>query len=50
MALIKCPECGAEISDKSNKCVKCGCPLNNTTEITSKPKKKKIILNGWSFA
>ncbi|MBD5511793.1 MAG: zinc ribbon domain-containing protein [Lachnospiraceae bacterium] len=27
MALIKCPECGAEISDKADKCIKCGCPL-----------------------
>lgn len=27
MALIKCPECGKEISDKSDKCVNCGYPL-----------------------
>lgn len=27
MALIKCPECGSEISDKSEVCIKCGCPL-----------------------
>ena len=27
MALIKCPDCGAKISDKSGNCVKCGCPL-----------------------
>lgn len=26
MAMIKCPECGKEISDKSNNCVYCGCP------------------------
>ena len=26
MALIKCIECGYEISDKSEKCIKCGCP------------------------
>ena len=24
MALIKCPECNKEISDKSNTCVHCG--------------------------
>ena len=35
MALIKCPECGKEISDKANKCPNCGCPTKN--------KKKKII-------
>ncbi len=27
MALIKCPECGAMISNKAQSCVKCGCPL-----------------------
>jgi hypothetical protein len=27
MALIKCIECGAQISDKATACVKCGCPL-----------------------
>lgn len=38
MALIKCPECGAEISDKSDKCVKCGCPLkSNDKKKNSKP-------------
>ncbi|MDD6070150.1 MAG: zinc-ribbon domain-containing protein, partial [Clostridiales bacterium] len=33
MALIKCPECGKEISDKSSQCNHCGYPLkqlNNT--------------------
>lgn len=29
MSLIKCPECGKEISDKSEKCVNCGYPLDN---------------------
>ena len=29
MALIKCPECGKEISDKSEKCIHCGFPLRN---------------------
>ncbi len=28
MALIKCPECGKEVSDQSEKCVNCGYPLN----------------------
>lgn len=30
MALIKCPECGKEISDKSDKCIHCGFPLRTT--------------------
>lgn len=28
MALIKCPECGKAISDKSQMCIHCGCPLS----------------------
>ncbi|MBR4003151.1 MAG: ribosomal protein L7/L12 [Clostridia bacterium] len=31
MALIKCPECGKEISDKSPACIHCGFPLDTTT-------------------
>ncbi len=27
MALIKCPDCGAEVSDMAPACIKCGCPL-----------------------
>jgi len=34
MALIKCNECGKEISDKATTCIHCGCP---------KPKQKKEI-------
>lgn len=39
MALIKCPECGREISDKANFCPGCGCPAsefkqNNVPEDT----------------
>lgn len=29
MALIKCKECGKEISDTADKCIHCGCPLHN---------------------
>lgn len=28
MALIKCPECGKEISDKASACPNCGCPVS----------------------
>ena len=28
MALIKCPDCGKEVSDKAKNCIHCGCPLN----------------------
>ena len=30
MALIKCAECGKEISDKAEKCVHCGFPIELT--------------------
>lgn len=29
MALIKCPECGKEISDKASACIHCGYPIAN---------------------
>ena len=35
MALIKCPECGKEISDKANVCIHCGFPLNEQKEDVS---------------
>jgi len=28
MALIKCPECGTEVSDRAEKCPKCAFPIN----------------------
>lgn len=31
MALIKCSECGKEISDKAEKCIHCGCPIKKQT-------------------
>ncbi len=36
MALIKCPECGREISDKAVSCPGCGCPVeasDNRTDL-----------------
>lgn len=30
MALVNCPECGKEISDKSKACIHCGFPLEDT--------------------
>lgn len=32
MALIKCPECGKEISDKASACPNCGCPSSEWSE------------------
>lgn len=36
MALIKCPECGKEISDRASSCPNCGCPISQTTQADSK--------------
>ena len=33
MALIQCPECGKEISDKAKACVHCGCPCSSTATV-----------------
>ncbi len=33
MALIKCPECGRDISDKSDKCIQCGYVIRNNDVI-----------------
>lgn len=30
MAMIQCPECGKEISDKATSCPSCGYPINST--------------------
>lgn len=32
MALIKCPECGREISDRAAACPHCGCPVSSATQ------------------
>lgn len=49
MALIKCPECNNEISDKSNQCIHCGYPLqiakNTECSINGKVHDLSFILN-----
>ena len=51
MALIKCTECGHEVSDKAQSCPNCGCPIGNVGIIQEEiidpePKKRK----GWIWA
>lgn len=43
MALIKCPECGKEISDKAEKCIHCGCPI--MTNFEQEEEGKVIVQN-----
>lgn len=38
MALINCPECGKEISDKAVSCPNCGCPITSSQEKTDDSK------------
>ena len=51
MAIIKCSDCGKEISDRAIACPHCGCPVDSkeiTETVVSVPKKKKS--KGWIFA
>ena len=34
MSLIKCSECGREISDKATACIHCGCPISASKPTT----------------
>ena len=48
MALIKCPECGREVSDKAAACIHCGFPLEkelNTKPLSNDTLKKIVISN-----
>lgn len=46
MALVKCPECGKEISDKAVNCPNCGCPKNDNISIEVE-EKGQITENGF---
>jgi formylglycine-generating enzyme required for sulfatase activity len=45
MALIKCPECKTEISDRADRCVKCGVSLRKANFTIPKIPSKKVILS-----
>lgn len=49
MALIKCPECGKEISDKATVCPNCGMPLRQedrgTYDVIITREKQKFLVN-----
>lgn len=46
MALIKCPECGKDISDKAPACIHCGFPLRLIkSEVEELPEKEIAIVN-----
>lgn len=35
MALINCPECGKQVSDKASACPDCGCPINTASSVSA---------------
>lgn len=45
MALIKCPECGKEISDKAEACIHCGCPASAVKQKATGPAVSAVPLN-----
>lgn len=48
MALITCPECGKEISDKSKQCIHCGYPLEqkNLCVLNGKEQDLSFLIDG----
>lgn len=51
MALIKCPECSSEISDKAKACPKCGCPIKEDVHFTEKEHRAtQSIKDGMNYA
>ena len=44
MALIQCPECSGQISDKAIICPHCGFPVRDGSIYTKEPKKKSLRL------
>ena len=44
MSLIKCPECGKEISEKASSCPNCGCPSSEWNKEV-KPEANDELLN-----
>ena len=42
MALIKCSECGKEISDKAEVCLHCGNPIHKTIKEEKKKQRKSF--------
>lgn len=50
MALISCPECGKEISNKFQTCIYCGCPIHGVHNVTQIKETSKINKRVWVAA
>lgn len=47
MALIKCGECGNQVSDKASSCPKCGAPISENiqvVEVATPPKSRSVAI------
>ncbi|MCD7958942.1 MAG: zinc ribbon domain-containing protein [Ruminococcus sp.] len=47
MAMIKCPECGREISDRAASCPNCGVPIASGKKVKIKMPKTAQMAQGW---
>ena len=47
MAMINCPECGKEISEKASQCPNCGCPSSEWTKSEVKEEDKSKYVCGF---
>ena len=45
MALIKCSECGADVSEKALQCPKCGCPIEISIDERKSKKQEQLKKN-----
>ena len=45
MALIKCSECGNEVSDRAKSCPKCGCPIQTDNTVRIEFSRGKQLFN-----
>lgn len=55
MAIIKCSECGKEVSDKAPQCPHCGCPVGTTNSTTQQSEKDSnpsntVVVHGYTEA
>lgn len=45
MALIKCSECGREVSDKATACIHCGCPITPAAPVNTPPAPRSLSMD-----
>ena len=50
MAMIKCPECGKEVSDKAKNCPNCGTPIDTKVYCPSCGSSNVSVISGASKA